>query len=83
MRPPPDGAWTGGERLTRGEPRLRRFSSGERWVHRSVALLIGVLLLTAAILYLAPLSQLVGRRHLVARRPMECLPSRPGTLSLQ
>jgi formate dehydrogenase subunit gamma len=48
------------------DPLVRRFSPGERWVHRSTAVLVGVLLVTAAILYLAPLSQLVGRRHLVA-----------------
>jgi formate dehydrogenase subunit gamma len=45
---------------------LRRFSTGERWVHRTTAALVGVLLATAAILYLAPLAQLVGRRQLVA-----------------
>jgi formate dehydrogenase subunit gamma len=48
-------------------PTLRRFSTGERWVHRSLAVLVGVLLVTAAVLYLGPLSQLVGRRYLVAQ----------------
>ncbi|HEY5032316.1 MAG TPA: cytochrome b/b6 domain-containing protein [Actinomycetes bacterium] len=42
-----------------------RFSRGERWVHWTLAALMLVLIATAAILYLAPLSQLVGRRHLV------------------
>ena len=53
MSPPPDAL-------------VRRFTRGERWVHRSTAVLVGVLLVTAAVLYVAPLSQLVGRRHLVA-----------------
>jgi len=66
MHPRPDGDATGGGRVSGAEPRLRRFSTGERWVHRSLAVLMGVLLATGAILYLAPLSQLVGRRHLVA-----------------
>ncbi len=35
-------------------------------MHRTTALLFAVLLVTAAVLYFAPLSQLVGRRHLVA-----------------
>jgi formate dehydrogenase subunit gamma len=47
--------------------RLRRFTIGERWVHRSLAVLMGVVIVTAAILYVAPLAQLVGRRHLVAQ----------------
>ena len=50
----------------RPDPLVRRFTRGERWVHRTTALLVGVLLVTAAILYVAPLSQLVGRRDLVA-----------------
>jgi formate dehydrogenase subunit gamma len=48
------------------DPLVRRFSAGERWVHRTTAVLVGVMLVTAAILYFAPLSQLVGRRALVA-----------------
>jgi formate dehydrogenase subunit gamma len=44
---------------------LDRFTRGERWVHWSLAVLMGILIVTAAILYLAPLEQLVGRRHLV------------------
>lgn len=44
---------------------LLRFTSGERWVHRVTAALMGVCLLTAAILYIGPLSVLIGRRALV------------------
>ena len=50
----------------RPDPLVRRFTRGERWVHRTTGILVGVLLVTAAILYVAPLSQLVGRRDLVA-----------------
>jgi formate dehydrogenase subunit gamma len=46
---------------------LLRFTAAERWVHRSTALLMGSCLLTAAILYIGPLSVLVGRRALVAQ----------------
>lgn len=45
---------------------LPRFSRGERWVHRSLALLMVVCIGTAALLYVDPLSALVGRRDLVA-----------------
>ena len=44
---------------------IHRFTRGERWVHWSLAVLMLILMATAAILYLAPLEQLVGRRHLV------------------
>jgi len=46
---------------------LARFTRGERWVHWSLAVLMTVLLVTAAVLYLAPLEQLIGRRRLVAQ----------------
>ncbi|MGW6685278.1 cytochrome b/b6 domain-containing protein [Streptomyces sp. NPDC054961] len=46
-------------------PRVRRFSPAERGVHRATAALAGVCLVTAGCLYLAPLAELVGRRHLV------------------
>jgi formate dehydrogenase subunit gamma len=46
---------------------LLRFTPAERWVHRAVAVLMGACLLTAAILYIGPLSVLVGRRALVGR----------------
>jgi formate dehydrogenase subunit gamma len=42
-----------------------RFTRGQRWVHWTLAVLMLVLMSTAAILYYAPLAQLVGRRHLV------------------
>jgi formate dehydrogenase subunit gamma len=47
--------------------RVRRFSRAERWVHRTTALLMGVCVLTAALLYVPELAQLVGRRELVVR----------------
>lgn len=46
---------------------LRRFSQGERWIHFSLATLFGICMLTAAMLYFATLSTLVGHRDLVAR----------------
>lgn len=45
--------------------RIRRFSRAERWIHRAFAVLMGVGMLTAAMLYWGPLSTLVGRRDLV------------------
>ena len=45
---------------------LARFSRAERWVHRLTALLMGACMLTAAALTIAPLSELVGRRALIA-----------------
>ncbi|MET9696712.1 cytochrome b/b6 domain-containing protein [Streptomyces sp. NPDC006529] len=45
--------------------RVRRFSRSQRWVHRSTAALMGVCVASAACLYLSPLAELVGRRHLV------------------
>jgi len=44
---------------------LLRFTRAERWVHRCTAVLMVCCLLTAAILYIGPLSVLVGRRALV------------------
>jgi formate dehydrogenase subunit gamma len=41
---------------------LLRFTSAERWVHRSTAVLTGGCLATAAILYIGPLSTMVGYR---------------------
>lgn len=47
------------------EPRLRRFTAAERWTHRTVAVLVLVLLISAACLYLPAISSLVGNRALV------------------
>ncbi|RFU88149.1 formate dehydrogenase [Streptomyces triticagri] len=44
---------------------VRRFSPAVRWTHRATALLMGVCVLTAALLYVPALAQLVGRRALV------------------
>ena len=52
--------------------RLQRFSRGERWVHRSTAILFGVCLLTAAILYNATLANAVGNRDVVAKVHLWC-----------
>lgn len=54
MSHPPEGA------------RLPRFTAAERLVHRSTAALVGVLVATAAVLYVGDLAVLVGRRALVA-----------------
>jgi formate dehydrogenase subunit gamma len=45
--------------------RLERFDTAEQTLHWVNALLFGVLILTAAILYIGPLTALVGRRHMV------------------
>lgn len=44
---------------------MRRFSLGERWVHRGTAWLMVVCVLSAACLYVPQLAELVGRRALV------------------
>lgn len=44
---------------------VERFSRGERWVHRSVALLMLVLLVTGALLYVPALGGLIGNRQIV------------------
>jgi len=51
----------------RGVPpdRLLRFDRAERWLHWANAALFGVLMATAAVLYVGQLSALVGRRELV------------------
>ena len=46
-------------------PRLLRFDLAERALHWANAVLFLILIATAAVLYLAPLSALVGRRPLV------------------
>lgn len=47
--------------------RVRRFTRAERWVHRATAALMGICVVTAGCLYLPPLAELVGRRHLVVK----------------
>lgn len=46
-------------------PRIRRFSTAERWVHRTTAWLVLLCVATAACLYVPQLAELAGRRHLV------------------
>ncbi|MFJ6854805.1 cytochrome b/b6 domain-containing protein [Streptomyces sp. NPDC091271] len=46
-------------------PRIRRFTTAERWVHRTTAWLTLLCVATAACLYVPQLAELVGRRHLV------------------
>ncbi|MFJ9558857.1 cytochrome b/b6 domain-containing protein [Streptomyces fuscichromogenes] len=45
---------------------VRRFGPAQRMVHRATGWLMLLCLATAACLYLGPLAELVGRRHLVA-----------------
>lgn len=47
--------------------RLARFTRTERWVHRTTALMMGVVVATAACLYIPQFAELVGRRDLVTR----------------
>ncbi|MFI9807025.1 cytochrome b/b6 domain-containing protein [Streptomyces sp. NPDC052301] len=47
--------------------RIRRFGRAERWVHRTTAALMGVCVVTAAVLYIPQLAVAVGRRELVVR----------------
>ncbi|QCW51122.1 formate dehydrogenase [Nocardioides dongxiaopingii] len=51
---------------------LHRFARAERWVHRSVALLMGVCIVTAAILYNGSLMLAVGHRHVVETVHLWC-----------
>lgn len=44
---------------------LPRFTRAERWLHRSVGLLLGVLIITGAVMFLPDLSGLVGNRQVV------------------
>jgi len=50
-----------------GPGELLRLTWSQRWVHRGVAALMGLCIATAAVLYIGPLSVLVGRRALVER----------------
>ena len=51
--------------MTPSPDRIRRFSRAERWIHLAFGALMGVGILTAAMLYWGPLSTLVGRRDVV------------------
>lgn len=44
---------------------VRRFTTAERWVHRTTATLMMVCIVTALFLYVPPLAELVGRRRLL------------------
>jgi len=44
---------------------LPRFTPAERWTHRILGLLLGVLIVTAALLYIPDLGGLVGNRQIV------------------
>lgn len=44
---------------------LPRFTRAERWVHRTLGILVGVLLITGAIMFFPDLSSLVGNRQIV------------------
>ncbi|MFF4379824.1 cytochrome b/b6 domain-containing protein [Kitasatospora sp. NPDC001547] len=57
---------TGAAKRPEHRGRVRRFSTAERLVHRATGVLMLLCLAAAACLYLGPLAQLVGRRHLVA-----------------
>ncbi|MDX3059447.1 cytochrome b/b6 domain-containing protein [Streptomyces sp. NE06-03E] len=51
--------------LSEHGPKVRRFTTAERWVHRTTAWLTLLCVATAACLYVPQLAELVGRRHLV------------------
>ena len=51
--------------MPRSPDRIRRFTRGERWIHLGLGILMGICILTAAMLYWGPLSTLVGRRDVV------------------
>lgn len=51
--------------MTPSPDRIHRFTGAERWIHLCFGVLMGVGMLTAAMLYWAPLSTLVGRRDAV------------------
>lgn len=44
---------------------LPRFARAERWVHRTLGILVGVLLVTGALLFFPDLGALIGNRQLV------------------
>lgn len=50
-----------------GDQRIERFTRVQRWTHRSIGILTGVLLVTAALLFIPDLGALVGNRPIVRR----------------
>jgi formate dehydrogenase subunit gamma len=44
---------------------IQRFTAAEHWVHRTAAALMGLVIITAACLYVPQLADLVGRRRLL------------------
>jgi formate dehydrogenase subunit gamma len=60
------GGGTGGDGTGGGfKGAIRRFTPAEHWVHRTTSGLMLVCLVTAAMLYLPALAEIVGRRRLV------------------
>ena len=47
------------------EDTLPRFTRAERWVHRTLGIIVGLLLITGAIMFFPDLSSLVGNRQIV------------------
>jgi formate dehydrogenase subunit gamma len=45
---------------------LRRFTTAERWVHRTLGIVMGVLLVTSAFLFFPDLGGLIGNRQIVS-----------------
>jgi hypothetical protein len=52
--------------VTRPAGSLPRFTRGERWVHRSLGIVMGVLLITGAFLFFPDLGGLIGNRQVVS-----------------
>ncbi len=52
-------------RRIEGEVMIKRFSPAERWTHRSIAVLMIILLVTAALLYIPDFAAIVGNRQTV------------------
>lgn len=46
---------------------LQRFTRGERWVHRFLGIVLGVLIVTGALLFFPDLGSLIGNRALVSQ----------------
>ena len=60
--------WAGrtGATMSLSSDEVPRFARAERLVHRSTAVLVGVLVATGSVLYVEPLAVAVGRRPLMA-----------------